>query len=71
MKFKITAHYNKENGSLLGYSLAYKPFPFIPFLWKDLPLVDDRLYKDMQTVEHVICFVHAIAGGIKKATEYQ
>jgi hypothetical protein len=60
MKWKIIAHFNKETGKLKGYSLAYKPFPFIPY-WVEC---NDALYS-IEMAEHTIIWQLSMSGQIK------
>lgn len=60
MKWKIIAHFNKETGKLKGYSIAYKPFPFIPY-WVES---NDALYS-IEMAEHTIIWQLSMSGQIK------
>lgn len=69
MKYKITSHIDKESGHFKGYSLSYKPIPFIPY-WK--PLYKDGrhgLYGELKNVEHDICFLLRVKGVIKDVSK--
>lgn len=65
MKWKIIAHFNKETGKLKGYSLAYKPFPLIPYWVK---CYDERnrngLYS-IEMAEHTIIWQLSMNGQVK------
>lgn len=63
MKYRITEVYNKENGHLCGYSIAYKPFPIIPY-WVECKR--DGLYKDIREAEHDIIWLQTLDGKVKR-----
>lgn len=71
MRYKITSHIDKESGHFKGYSLSYKPFPFIPY-WKRI-YKDGRhgLYDDLKTIEHDVCFLLRLDGVILDASKVE
>jgi len=71
MKFRITTHYDKETGSLLGYSIAYKPFLGLPGLWLGETSGHGELYKAKRDAEHDICFIQRVNGDIKERDVYE
>ena len=53
------------DGHLRGYSISYKPIPFLPY-WKKIdPHGKNELYSDLERVEHDICFLLRVNGYIK------
>lgn len=68
MKYKITSHIDKESGHFKGYSLSYKPIPFIPY-WKTIDAHGKhRLYGDLERIEHDICFLMRARGTLKDSS---
>ena len=65
MKWKIIRHINKENGHVTGYSLAYKPFPLIPY-W-----VHCKERYSLEMAEHTIIFQMMLEGKVKKGDVFE
>ena len=69
MKYKIIAHYNKENGHLKGYSIQYK---YLPFIWIDYPFFHkDELFGKMEDAEWVLCWIMRIQGLLKEKDVFE
>ena len=69
MKWKIIAHFNKETGKLKGYSLAYKPFPFIPY-WVECNDRRNELYS-IELAEHTIIWQLSMSGQVKRKEVFE
>jgi hypothetical protein len=66
MKYKIIEHCNKENGHLKGYSIAYKPCPFIPY-WK----YTNQIYSSKTLAKNDICFMMLVNCELDYEEEYE
>ena len=70
-KYKIISHIDRESGHFKGYSLAYKPYPFIPY-WKTLDVHGkNKLYGELERIEHDICFLLRVNGIIKDTSKVE
>ena len=67
MKYKIIEHYSKETGHFMGYTIAYKPLPLIPY-WREIPV--DRWYSEISKAEHDICFMMKCNNDLKVGKEF-
>jgi hypothetical protein len=65
-RYRIVEHYNKENGHFMGYSLQYKPFPFIPY-WREPKY---PTYSSQERLEHDLCWFLKLDGIIAEKSEY-
>ena len=67
MKYKIIEHYSKDDGHFMGYSMAYKPWPLIPY-WKEISL--GYWYNELSKAEHDICFMMKCNNDLKVEREF-